>query len=186
MNSLSNIFKNIINDLTNIKFYKKKQFIVFISYILILLYIYIFEYDLIKYYILGKNNNNLTISDLFFYPIGSNSSSKILTSLVTNPIQIFTLLFAIILPFFIDIKKNNFKQYCYTAILSFILTTILLIIHSSIFKMFIDPNNIDISEEYKANKTKTYSSLYGSQWMLLYIISPIYSFIIFYFQNKLF
>ena len=185
MNSLSNIFKNIINDLTNIKFYKKKQFIVFISYILILSYIYVFEYDLIKYYILGKNKQ-LTISDLFFYPIGKNNINQILTSLFTNPIQIFTLLFAIILPFFIDIKKNNFKQYCYTTVISFILTTILLIIHSSIFKMFIDPNNIDISEEYKANKTKTYTSLYGSQWMLLYIISPIYSFIIFYFQNKLF
>jgi hypothetical protein len=186
MNPLSNIFKNIINDLTNIKFYKKKQFIVFISYILILLYIYIFEYDLVKYYILGKNKR-LTISDLFFYPIGNNDITQLLTSLFTNPIQIFTLLFAIILPFFIDIKKNNFKQYCYTVILSFVLTTILLILHSSIFKTFIDPNSIDISEEYKVNKkNRTYNSLYGSQWMLLYIISPIYSFIIFYFQNKLF
>ena len=183
MNPLSNIVKNIINDLTNVNFYKKKQFIVFISYILILLYIYIFEYDLIKYYIFGKNKQ-LTISDLFFYPLGTN---KILTSLFTNPIQIFTLLFAIVLPFFIDIKKNNFKQYCYTGILSFILTTILLILHSSIFKMFIDKNEIDISEEYKVDKkNRTYNSLYGSQWMLLYIISPIYSFIIFYFQNKLF
>jgi hypothetical protein len=183
MNSLSNIVKNIINDLTNVNFYKKKQFIVFISYILILLYIYIFEYNLIRYYIFGKNKQ-LNISDLFFYPLGTD---EILTTIFTNPIQIFTLLFAIILPFFIDIKKNNFKQYCYAAILSFVITTILLIIHSSIFKMFIDSSNIDISEEYKVNKkNKTYNSLYGSQWMLLYIISPIYSFIILYFQNKLF
>jgi len=186
MNPLSNIVKNIINDLSNVSFYKKKQFIVFISYILILLYIYIFEYDLVKYYILGKNKQ-LTISDLFFYPIGSNSSSKILTSLFTNPIQIFTLLFALILPLFINIKKNNFKQYCYTFIFSFILISILLTIHSSIFKMFMDSNSIDISEEYKVDKkNKSYNLLYGSQWMLLYIISPIYSFIIFYFQNKLF
>lgn len=186
MISLSTIVKNIVNDLSNVSFYKTKQFIVFISYILILLYIYIFNYELVEYYILGKNKH-LTISDLFYYPLGSDNITKILSSLFTNPIQIFTLLFAIILPLFINIKKNNFKQYCYTFIFSFILISILLTIHSSIFKMFMDSNSIDISEEYKVDKkNKSYNSLYGSQWMFLYIIAPIYSITIFYFQNKIF
>ena len=186
MRPLSNIIKNILNDLKNIIFYKKKQFIILISYILILIYIYIFNYELISNYILGINKK-LKIIDLFSYPSGYSDSTQIIKSLFTNPIQLFTLIFAILLQFFVNIQQNNIKQYIYSVVLSFILTTILLVLHSTIFKIYINSDEIEISDEFNVNNSyKSYKSLYGGQWMLLYAIAPIYSFIIFYMHNKLF
>ena len=173
MSSLSNIVPS----------YKDPVLYFVVTYTVLIGCLYYF-YKGSKTFILGKNvnnqNKNLSLIDLVSYPYGLSSPQSIIKSFVSNPIQIFGLLFTLLLPNLVDVTESKYKPYFYGLMCGYIMLLILFLIHVAIVRLVIDPKTIVISDSFSVEKKtgETYNNIYRGHWITLVALLPIYSTVI--------
>ena len=160
------------------KFYKNPVLYVFLLYTITVTCVYMF-YSGTKSFIFGKNTN-LSLLDLLSYPYGINSPQSIIKSFFSNPIQIFGLLFTLLLPNLVDVTESKYKPYFYGLMCGYIMLLILFLIHVAIVRLVIDPKTIVISDSFSVEKKtgETYNNIYRGHWITLVALLPIYSTVI--------
>ena len=185
-NAPINVITNVSKDITSTAFYKSPVFYTFVLYVGLLICIYFyFRGAVLTTYLFGKNKN-MGILDLFEYPYGVKEPENIIKTFVSNPFIIYGLLFTILYPSFMDVKKPGNQPYFYAAIMSTIMIIFLFLIHVAIVKYIVNAETIEVSDEYDINKTgNTYSQLYKGHWILLFVLSPLYAFTLVYMARKL-
>jgi hypothetical protein len=179
MASLSNIPS------TPSKFYKNPVLYVFLLYTVTVTCVYMF-YSGTKSFIFGKNTN-LSLVDLLSYPYGLSSPTAIIKSFVSNPIQLFGLLFTLLLPNLVNVTESTYTPYFYGVALAIIMIIILFIIHVTVVRLVIDPKTIVISDKFKVDKKtdESYNNIYRGHWITLFTLAPIYALIQVYVNKKI-
>ena len=176
MSSLSNIIPES-------KIYSDPVLYIVITYTVLIGCLYYF-YKGSKTFIFGQNKK-LDLIDLVSYPYGINTPQSIIKSFFSNPIQIFGLLFTLLLPNLIDVNESKYKPYFYGLMCGFITLLILFLIHVAIVRLVIDPKTIVISDSFKVEKKtgESYNNIYRGHWIFLVALLPIYSTLIVLFKK---
>ena len=176
MSSLSNIIPES-------KIYSDPVLYFVITYTVLIGCLYYF-YKGSKTFIFGQNKK-LDLIDLVSYPYGINTPQSIIKSFFSNPIQIFGLLFTLLLPNLIDVNESKYKPYFYGLMCGFITLLILFLIHVAIVRLVIDPKTIVISDSFKVEKKtgESYNNIYRGHWIVLVALLPIYSTLIVLFKK---
>ena len=158
--------------------YKDPVLYFVVTYIVLIGCLYYF-YKGSKTFIFGQNKN-LSLIDLVSYPYGLSSPQSIIKSFVSNPIQIFGLLFTLLLPNLVDVTESKYKPYCYGLMCGYIMLLILFLIHVAVVRLVIDPKTIVISDSFSVEKKtgETYNNIYRGHWITLVALLPIYSTVI--------
>ena len=158
--------------------YKDPVLYFVITYIVLIGCLYYF-YKGSKTFIFNQNKK-LSLIDLVSYPYGLSSPQSIIKSFVSNPIQIFGLLFTLLLPNLVDVTESKYKPYFYGLMCGYIMLLILFLIHVAIVRLVIDPKTIVISDSFSVEKKtgETYNNIYRGHWITLVALLPIYSTVI--------
>ena len=180
------IGNEVTKDLTSGKFYKNPLFYSFTGYLLLLIAAKVFiNKDTFNRYVFGENDK-LSFGDLFTYPYGLDTPQNIIKTFISNPIIVYLSLFTLFLQAFVDINSNGRKVYFYASMVSLIMIVFILLVHVAVVRLIIKPETIQVSDKFPGKKNNnTYADLYRGHWITLFIISPLYAFIVVYAFRKL-
>ena len=178
--------KNVGDDVVSVEFYKSPALYIFLVYVAVLIGIKLYmNENTLNTYLFGINKD-VSIPELFAYPYGVDTPEDIIKTIVSNPYIIYLLVFTIMYPGFMEIKKTGSKPFLYGAAVSYIMIIILFLIHVAVIRFIVDPKTIQLDVNYPGKKTgRTYSGIYRGHWLSLFIFSPIYAFTVVYLARKL-
>ena len=183
-----NTVKSVGDDVVSVKFYKSPALYVFLTYVIILT---VYYNSLSKVYkekgLFGSkfmNNDSLNVYALLTYPYGFKTVPNIIKTILGTPISLYLIFFTVLFPSLMKVEKTGSSPFYYSVMVSYAIMLLLFLLHVAVVRLLIKPKNIEVSDEF-GKKQDTYNKLYRTQWLLLFFLSPIYSFIIVYLARKL-
>jgi len=187
------VAKKTGTDIIQLKFYKNPVFIAFSIYTIFILssYASMSEDTKNRYVFANKfrqKNGDIFWKYLLTYPYNpSKSVSSMVYSIITPPIMWYLFFFTIFFSYIIDIYQVNYKAYFYSIMTSYMFLLIIFTIHMIIFNFIVKPKDVDLEivlgDQTKVDKS--YESFYRAQWVLLFMLSPIYVCIVVYIMKKI-
>jgi len=187
------VVKKTGTDIIQLKFYKNPVFIAFSIYTIFIVSSYssMSEDTKNRYVFANKfrqKNGDIFWKYLLTYPYDpSKSVSSMVYSIITPPIMWYLFFFTIFFSYIIDIYQVNYKAYFYSIMTSYMFLLIIFTIHMIIFNFIVKPKDVDLEivlgDQTKVDKS--YESFYRAQWVLLFMLSPIYVCIVVYIMKKI-
>jgi len=187
------VAKKTGTDIIQLKFYKNPVFIAFTIYTIFIVSSYssMSEDTKNRYVFANKfrqKNGDIFWKYLLTYPYDpSKSVSSMVYSIITPPIMWYLFFFTIFFSYIIDIYQVNYKAYFYSIMTSYMFLLIIFTIHMIIFNFIVKPKDVDLEivlgDQTKVDKS--YESFYRAQWVLLFMLSPIYVCIVVYIMKKI-
>ena len=189
--NVSNTAKGLFSDIKLLQFYKNPVFIGFCIYIILVIVVYSSMNEITKVdYVFSnkfRNEGDILWSKILYYPYDpSSSTASLIKVLVTPPIMWYLVIYTLFFTTIIDTSKDSRKTYFYAIMASWLVILLLISLHVLIFNFLIKPETVTIELPLDKQKNKqTYIEFYRTQWLLLFVLSPIYVIFVLYIARKL-